>query len=180
MSASILIAGIGNIFQGDDAFGVAVVQRLLGVELPKNVRVLDIGIRSLDLAFALSDNYDITILVDATSRGCSPGTLYTIEIEPDEIPDACNEESLVNSHALDPVRVLSFARSVGAEFKKILLIGCEPLITDREDTGHIGLSDVVEAAVNPALETIRRLIDEFEAETLHKLEKEEVYSHESR
>ncbi len=174
MSASILIAGIGNIFQGDDAFGVTVVQRLAELRLPENVRVMDVGIRSIDLAFALLDNHELTILVDATSQGGAPGTLYTIEIEANDIPDVCEEASLVNSHGLDPVLVLSLAKSMGAQFRKTLLIGCEPLVIDCDESGHIGLSDVVEAAVNPAVETIRRLIEESEVSTVN-LEKEEVF-----
>ena len=100
---SILIAGIGNIFQGDDAFGVEVIRRLAGIDLPEHVQLMDIGIRSIDLGFALLDPYDLTILVDATARGGAPGTLYTIEITPDDIPDASGEASMVNSHGLNPV-----------------------------------------------------------------------------
>lgn len=175
MNASVLVAGIGNIFQGDDAFGVAVAQRLSALHPPENSRVIDIGIRNIDLAFALLDNYDLTILVDATSRGGEPGTLYTIEIEPSDIPDACDQTALVNSHELDPVRVLALAKSMGARFRKILLIGCESQIIDCDDTGHIGLSDVVEAAVNPAVAAIRRLVEEFRASSA-TIENEEVFS----
>ncbi|MDQ3686285.1 MAG: hydrogenase maturation protease, partial [Acidobacteriota bacterium] len=56
----ILIAGIGNIFLGDDAFGCEVAQRLSGRTLPDEVRVVDFGIRGLDLAYALMDGYDVT------------------------------------------------------------------------------------------------------------------------
>jgi hydrogenase maturation protease len=134
---------------------------------------MDIGIRSLDLAFALLDQYELTILVDATSRGGEPGTLYTIEIEPSDIPDPCEQPSLVNSHSLDPVLVLSLAKSLGAQFRKLLLIGCEPLIIDRDETGHIGLSAVVEASVDRAVEIIRDTVKSFENE-LHSQNKEEV------
>ena len=178
MGSSILVAGIGNIFQGDDAFGVRVVQRLLALRLPESVRVMDVGIRAIDLGFALLEDHDLTILVDATSRGCEPGTLYTIEIEPKDIPDACEESSLVNSHALDPVRVLSLAKSMGAQFKKVLLIGCEPLVLDCDNSGHIGLSEVVEVAVEPALKAIRRLVEEAQQFLGHGFSEEEVL-HES-
>lgn len=162
MSASILVAGIGNIFQGDDAFGVTVAQRLLVAGMPEHVRVMDVGIRAIDLAFALLDDYDLTILVDVTSRGSEPGTLYTIKIARDDIPDACEQTSLVNSHSLDAVRVLSLAKSMGARLNKIFLVGCEPLILDCDGTGYIGLSPVVELAVEPALQTVSRLVKEFE------------------
>lgn len=180
MSRSVLIAGIGNIFHGDDAFGVAVVSQLAACELPEWVRVMDIGIRSIDLGFALLDGYDLTILVDATARGGAPGTLYTIEIEPQHIPNASDQACMVNSHGLDPVRVLALARSMGAQLKKILLIGCEPLILEHEDSGHIGLSEVVTAAVQPAVEAIRQIVAEFTpGRILHStVKKEEVCSHE--
>ncbi len=170
---SVLIAGIGNIFHGDDGFGVAVAQKLAEAPIPAHVRAMDIGIRSVDLAFALLENPDLVILVDTTSRAGAPGTLYTIEIDPAYIPDVCNERPMLNSHAFDPVRVLGFAKSMGAQLKRILLVGCEPLSLDHEDTGHIGLSEVVAAAVNPAVETIRNLLAQFTATDF-----EEVYSHE--
>lgn len=178
MRSSVFIAGIGNIFQGDDSFGVAVIHKLLALKLPPQVQVKDIGIRSLDLGFALLDGYDLVILVDATSRGEAPGTLYTLEISAGDIPevaDAC----LVNSHGLDPVRVLALARSIGAQLNRILLVGCEPLVLGQEASGHIGLSQVVEAAVEPAVETILRLVEEFTRDEGVTLQvKEEVCSHE--
>lgn len=170
---SVLIAGIGNIFHGDDGFGVAVAQKLAEAPLPAHVRVMEIGIRSVDLAFALLENPDLVILIDATQRAGAPGTLYTIEIEPANVPDVRNGGPIVNSHAFDPVRVLAFAKSMGAELKRILLVGCEPLALDHEDTGHIGLSEVVAAAIGPAVEMIRNLIAQFTATDF-----EEVYSHE--
>ncbi len=75
---------------------------------------MDIGIRSIDLGFALLDDYALTILVDATARGGAPGTLYTIEIRAEDIPDANDEASMVNAHGLDPVRVLRWQRAWGA------------------------------------------------------------------
>ncbi len=158
MNCPVLVAGIGNIFHADDAFGVRVAQQLADEGAPEGVRVMDVGIRGIDLAFALLDPYELVILVDTTQRGGSPGTLYTIEIGPDDIPDQCDQDSLVNSHGLNPVRVLSLAKSMGARLDKILLVACEPQVLDSSDTGRIGLSDVVEAAVLPALTTVRNLV----------------------
>src|SRR5687768_5994190 len=71
----VLVAGLGNIFLGDDAFGVEVSRRLLTAGLPPDVRVMDIGIRSVHLAYELLEaDYDTTILVDAVCRGGDPGT----------------------------------------------------------------------------------------------------------
>lgn len=180
MNGKILIAGIGNIFQGDDGFGVEVVHKLAGINLPRGVRVLDIGIRSIDLAFALLDTYELIILVDATARGGAPGTLYTIEIDAGDIPRKCDESLIVNSHSFDPVCVLTFAQSMGASLKRVLLIGCEPLVTDHDDTGHLGLSEVVNDAAERAVAVVRELVEDFKQGELsdNKLKKEEVYSNE--
>jgi hydrogenase maturation protease len=153
----ILVAGIGNIFHGDDAFGVHVAQALSRSGTPEYVRVMDIGIRALDLAFALLDPYDLVILIDATQRGGAPGTLYTIQIASEDIPDIGYETLVVNSHNLDPVRVLALAKSMGAHLEKVFLVACEPDVLDRSDTGQIGLSEAVELSVIPAIDTIQRL-----------------------
>ncbi len=161
MNNSVLIAGIGNIFHGDDGFGVAVAQRLAASEWPEHVRVVDFGIRAIDLAFALLDGCDLTILVDATARGRAPGTLYVIE--PDVNSVLTHTDGVcVNSHSLDPVKVLTLAKGMGARLNRILVVGCEPLVLENEEDGYIGLSRAVEAAVDPAVEMIRNLVQEFE------------------
>jgi hydrogenase maturation protease len=155
MTPSILVAGIGNIFFRDDGFGVAVAAKLARAPLPENVRVVDFGIRGFDLVLALLDNYDLTIFVDAVSRGGAPGTLYTVE--PDM--DAIGAESGVydNAHGLDPAKVLATARSAGARLGRVVVVGCEPAELD-DETGRIGLTEPVEAAVDPAIEMIRSLV----------------------
>src|SRR5947209_6163179 len=77
----LLVAGVGNIFLGDDAFGVEVVQRLLRRPQPDGVRVVDFGIRGLDLSYALLDGYEAVILVDAAPRGAPAGTLHVLELD---------------------------------------------------------------------------------------------------
>ena len=161
MSKSVLIAGIGNIFHGDDSFGVAVAQKLAACGWPENVRVVDFGIRAIDLAFAFLDGYDLTVLVDATARGDAPGTLYVIEPNVDELLNNA-EGACVNSHTLDPAKVLVLAKNMGAQFRRILLIGCEPLSLDGEGA-LMGLSGAVKAAVDPAVEMIQTLVREFES-----------------
>lgn len=162
MAAPILIAGIGNIFQGDDGFGVAVARMLAESEWPETVQVMDAGIRGIDLCFALLDKRELTILIDATPRGGEPGTLYLIEIDPGQIPDGEEEMELPNSHGLNPVCVLALAKRMGASFGRLLLVGCEPLIVDRDDTGEIGLSAAIQAAVGPAANMVMDLVSEFE------------------
>ena len=162
-SASILIAGIGNIFLGDDAFGSEVTRRLAGRELPDEVRVVDFGIRGFDLTYALLDGYEVTIFVDATPRGGEPGTLYTIEPDLNEVDNPDAEGMMVETHGMNPMKVLGMVKSMGGEFKRIYLVGCEPAPLQSED-GHMGLSEPVEAAVDEAVKVIESLVREILAE----------------
>jgi hydrogenase maturation protease len=145
----ILVAGIGNIFLGDDGFGVEVAQRMLRRGVPESVRVVDFGIRGYDLAYALMDDYDTAILVDATARGGQPGTLYTIEPE----WPAADQPVEMNGHDMDPVRVLQLVQSLGGQPRRVLVVGCEPASLGGDD-GEMGLSPAVQAAVEPAIDMI--------------------------
>jgi len=156
MHPRILIAGIGNIFLGDDAFGVEVAQRMAKQTLPEGVRVIDFGIRSFDLAYALLDDYDATILVDATLRGGAPGTLYLIE--PDLADEHESQAPSMDAHTLDPVKVIQLARLLGCQPKNLLVVGCEPAVLETED-GRIGLSTPVQEAVDDAIGMIESLVE---------------------
>jgi len=152
----ILIAGIGNIFLGDDAFGSEVVRRLASRTLPSDVRVVDFGIRGFDLAYALLDGPETTILVDACPRGDPPGTLYALE------PDVRSAEfdpgpGSVETHAMNPVSVLRLARSMGGVLRRVVLVGCEPA-SFGPDEGRMGLSADVEAALKPAVELVESMV----------------------
>jgi hydrogenase maturation protease len=154
---TILVAGIGNIFLGDDAFGVEVVRRLAGRKLPESVRVADFGIRGFDLAYALQDGYETTILVDACPHGEAPGTLYVIE--PDlKADDPDTRQALPEAHAMNPVSVLRMARAMNIEVKNVVLVGCEPGTLGGEE-GQMGLSAPVEAAMEEAVKLVESLID---------------------
>ncbi len=161
--ASILVAGIGNIFLGDDAFGSEVARALALRELPDEVRVVDFGIRGFDLAYALLDGYEVTIFVDATPRGGEPGTLYTIEPDLDELNNLDAGGMMVETHGMNPLKVLAMVKSMGGEFKRILLVGCEPAPLESED-GHMGLSSSVEAAVDEAVRVVESLVTKILAE----------------
>jgi hydrogenase maturation protease len=155
---TILVAGIGNIFRGDDAFGVEVVRRLANRKLPESVRVADFGIRGFDLAYALQDGYETTILVDACPHGEAPGTLYVIEPDPETCDDQDAPHPVIEAHAMNPVTVLRMARAMNIEVKSVLLIGCEPETLGGEE-GQMGLSAPVEAAVEEAVKLVEDLID---------------------
>ena len=166
MSPTILIAGVGNIFLGDDAFGSEVARRLLQRRWPANVRVEDFGIRGFDLTFALHDGYDVVILLDATPRGGAPGTVYTIEPDLSELDRLAPEAAAVDTHGMNPLRVLATAKSMGAPLNRFLLVGCEPSpeTIDPEGEGIMGLSDPVRAAVEEAIAVIDILVAQIASE----------------
>jgi hydrogenase maturation protease len=160
LAPSILIAGIGNIFLGDDAFGVEVAQRLASRTLPERVKVTDFGIRGFDLAYALLDGSDVTILVDACPRGGAPGTLYTIEPDLSALDSPDVQPSSVDAHSMNPLNVIRMAKSMGGELKKILLVGCEPATLGPEE-GQMGLSEPVAAMVDEAVKTIESIVEKI-------------------
>jgi hydrogenase maturation protease len=154
---NILIAGIGNIFLGDDGFGVEVAKRMASRSYPEGVRVVDFGIRGFDLAYALMDGPDVTILVDACPRGGPPGTVYVIEPDLAELDSAAGQFAPMEAHSMNPMNVLRVATSMGGKLKRVLLVGCEPESLGG-DEGHMGLSAPVEAAVDEAITTVETLV----------------------
>jgi hydrogenase maturation protease len=157
-AARILVAGIGNVFLGDDAFGVEVLRHLKARPSRPEVRLVDFGIRALDLAYALLEDQDLTILVDATARGGMPGTIYTIEPDvPEQMPPGDGP------HGWSPESVLALVASWGGPRGRVLLVGCEP---SPEDPGFLGretpegLSDPVRRAVEPAAARVMGLVEE--------------------
>jgi len=153
---SILVAGIGNVFLGDDAFGVEVAQRLAARELPAGVRVVDFGIRAFDLAYALLDDHDLAILVDALPRDGQPGTLYVLEPDLDALDPAA--AVAVDAHTIDPVQVLCLVKALDGRPRRLLVVGCEPATIDADEEGRIGLSEPVQAAVEQAAGLVESLI----------------------
>ena len=164
MAERILVAGIGNIFLGDDAFGCEVVKRLAGRGMPEGVEVVDFGIRGFDLAYALHDGYEAVIFVDALPRGEEPGTVYLIEPEIE-----VKGEVTLDTHGMDPVKVLRLARALGARMPRTLVVGCEPQNipgrcgsqTDPYDDMVMELSEPVQAAVEEAANLVKSLVREM-------------------
>jgi hydrogenase maturation protease len=153
MSHRVLVAGVGNIFLGDDGFGVEVVRRLVSQSLPDSVRVADFGVRGLHLAYELLDGrYEATILVDAAPMGGEPGTVYLIEPDLDAVFAEANE--LPDAHGIDFRSVLRLVKWVGGKPGRIYVVSCEPLQLEDE----IGLSKPVADAVDEALRLIRAVL----------------------
>jgi len=164
----ILVACIGNIFLGDDGFGVEVARRLSSRQArqyPQGVQVVDFGIRGIDLAYALLDEYDMLVLVDAIPRGGAPGTLYLIEPDLSGLSFEKGVDAgrvALDNHSMDPVKVLAYARTLGAKPIHTLLVGCEPSPLSESDYTEMqmGLSEPVQAAVVEAVKMIDSLIEQ--------------------
>jgi hydrogenase maturation protease len=153
MNGKVLVAGIGNVFMGDDAFGVEVIRRLQRQTLPEHVVVKDFGIRSYDLAYSLMQDWDLVILVDALPRGGKPGTLYTMEPELPSADAAAN----IDAHTMNPVAALQLVSALGGKVGRILVVGCEPASLDPCQDGTFTLSGPVNHAIDGAIEIIKNL-----------------------
>ncbi len=159
---SVLVAGVGNIFLGDDGFGSEVARRLADVPLPEGTKVVDFGIRGVHLAYELLDGYDALVLIDAAPHGVAPGTVSLIQPDLARLPDSPASAGLVDAHGMEPTSVFSLLESLGQTPARTLVVACEPL-----DTGDgIGLTEPVAAAVDAAVTLVRDLlVDEQAART---------------
>jgi len=160
----VLIACVGNIFLGDDGFGVEVARSLSQRQLQEGVSVKDYGIRGFDLAYALLDPWDLVIMVDALSRGEAAGTLYVIE---PELNGPASADTAINPHGMDPVRVLSLAASMGTISAQVLVLGCEPHDFGDELEGRMGLSSPIQGVVEAASDMILDLVASKASESRH-------------
>lgn len=162
LPARVLIAGIGNVFLGDDAFGLHVVRELQASALPDGVDAIEFGIRGFDLAYALVDGYDAAVLIDLAARGESPGTVSVVDPALDELPARA-----VEGHGMDPASVLALARRLGTLPGTTLVVTCEPETVPDPDSGEITeeLSEPVRSAIVPAADAVRRLIDKLTSES---------------
>ncbi len=160
MKGRVLVAGVGNIFLGDDGFGVEVAARLAKCDLPDWVTVADYGISGMHLAYDLASGVDTAILVDAMPRGERPGTVSVIE--PDVKPDlgganTAGAAAFFDGHGMQPDVVLGMLDTLGASVSKLLVVGCEPASVEY----GIGLSEPVTAAVDHAVQAVLDLIEKL-------------------
>jgi hydrogenase maturation protease len=150
----VLIAGIGNIFHGDDGFGCEVIRALNHVQFPGEVTLTDFGTRSYDLAYALADGYDVKILVDAVPQKSAPGTVYLMEPDLDRLNEMKPADINPSSNS---IALLQMARAIGNLHGKFYVVGCEPA-TLEDDNGEIALSEPVRSAVPEAVKVICMLV----------------------
>ncbi|MET7465266.1 hydrogenase maturation protease [Nonomuraea sp. NPDC005501] len=155
----ILVAGIGNVFLGDDGFGVEVARRMAALPQPAGVDVVDFGIRGMDLVYALQRDYDLAILVDAAPRGEAPGTLTVLEPDPAGGPSGAQ----VEGHGMDPVQVLRLAGELGRLPGRVVVVCCEPAMAPAggpDEDVLVELSEPVRQAAGQAVRLVMDMIAE--------------------
>jgi hydrogenase maturation protease len=151
MTSRILIAGIGNIFLGDDGFGSEVMRYVCGrVDGSNGVRATDYGVGGMHLAYDLLEDWDALILVDAIPNRGSPGTVHVLEADHGS-PDA---PAGLDAHGMDPVTVFASLRALGGTPPRTIVVGCE--IADVSD--GMGLSEPVQAAVPEAVRAVESAV----------------------
>jgi hydrogenase maturation protease len=158
MSARVLVAGVGNVFLGDDGFGVALARRLAEEETAADVVVGDYGISGMHLAYDLVEGYERLILLDATARGEEPGTVTVLEVDPGD-PDFGGETPL-DAHGMQPDAVLGLLGQLGGRVERVVLVGCEPASLSEEMTLSSEVESAVERAVPLVADLARRVRDE--------------------
>lgn len=149
MAARILVAGIGNIFLGDDGFGSEVVRH---AEIPQDdsVRVVDYGIRGMHLAYDLLEDWDSLVLVDTVPSQGRPGALHVFQAD---CHTDCGAPGL-DAHGMDPGTVFASLRALGGEPPYTVVVGCE---AESVEEG-IGLSDPVAEAVPRAARAVQEIV----------------------
>jgi hydrogenase maturation protease len=155
-----LVAGVGNIFQRDDAFGVEVI-RLLAERPspPPGVQIRDFGIRGVHLVYDLLDGCDLFVLVDAAARGAEPGTVTVLEVEPGQAAADGGDSTaapVIDAHGLTPDVIFALLGSLGGRPGRSLVVACEPADT----SPGMGLSDPVQAALPHAVAAVEEILHE--------------------
>ena len=154
VSGRTLVAGVGNVFLRDDAFGVEVIKLLSGRPVPDGVQVKDFGIRGVHLAYDLLDGCDLFVLVDAAQRGEAPGTVTVLEVEVPEPDPAAGP--VIDAHSLTPDGIFALLGSLGGRPGRSLLVACEPA----DVSAGMGLSDPVQEALPHAVRTVEEILAE--------------------
>lgn len=164
LQKQILVAGVGNAWLQDDAFGGECARRLEAGGVPPGVTVMDFGTGGLDLAYEVMRGYDALVLLDASRQGGEPGTLYVIEPELSAYAGAIEDGEVINPHGMDPATMLRFVNAIGGFSGRVVVIGCEPGAVD--DVG-LGLTAPVAAAMDRALALVAQTLDELRTDAAY-------------
>jgi hydrogenase maturation protease len=165
LEKQILVAGVGNAWLQDDAFGGECARRLEARGVPDGVTVMNFGTGGLDLAYEIMRGYDALVLLDASRRGGEPGTLYVLEPDMEELTGPIEDGDVINPHGMDPQTVLRFVGAIGGFSGRVVVIGCEPGEVD--DVG-LGLTPAVEGAIERALALVSETLDELRTDAAYQ------------
>jgi hydrogenase maturation protease len=165
LEKQILVAGVGNAWLQDDAFGGECARRLEARGVPDGVTVMNFGTGGLDLAYEIMRGYDALVLLDASRRGGEPGTLYVLEPDMEELTGPIEDGDVINPHGMDPQTVLRFVGAIGGFSGRVVVIGCEPGEVD--DVG-LGLTRAVEGAIERALALVSETLDELRTDAAYQ------------
>jgi hydrogenase maturation protease len=166
LEKQVLVAGVGNAWLQDDAFGGEVARKMEAQGVPSGVTVMDFGTGGLDLAYEVMRGYDALVILDASRQGGEPGTLYVIEPEMDEFAPEISDGETIDPHGMDPATMLRFVRATGGWPGKVVVIGCEPGEVDQVGYGLTPpVAAVVDRAIALVLETVATLQTDAAYET---------------
>jgi hydrogenase maturation protease len=165
LEKQILVAGVGNAWLQDDAFGGECARRLEARGVPSGVTVMDFGTGGLDLAYEIMRGYDALVLLDASRQGGEPGTLYVLEPSMEELAGAIEDGDVINPHGMDPQTVLRFVAAIGGFSGRVVVIGCEP---GEVDHVGVGLTPAIEGAVERALEVVSETLEELRTDAAYQ------------
>jgi hydrogenase maturation protease len=155
MTARILVAGIGNIFLGDDGFGPEVMRHVGGWPAEAGVHPIDYGIRGMHLAYDLLEEWRALVLVDAVPNRGAPGTLHVFEADHESLSATVGLEA----HSMDPAAVFATLTALGGTAPRTIVVGCE---VENIEEG-MGLSEPVAAAVPGAVAAINDVVADLAA-----------------
>ena len=143
--SEIVVAGCGNPLYADDGFGPAVVERLKGMELPKNVTVVDAGLGGPHFVFTLlnPESTKALIIVDIADFGGEPGELRWLTV--DELP----EGSYLDAHSWDLTEPLQCIK----DDILIRVLVCQKKYVSAPEM-DIGITDEVQRAIPGAVSEI--------------------------
>jgi hydrogenase maturation protease len=159
MTARTLVAGVGNVFLGDDGFGVEVARLLAERPHQDGVEIADFGIRGVHLVYELLDGCDLFVLVDAAPRGLEPGTVTVLEVEPDTVDPNTGAPGapVMDGHGLSPDDLFAMLATMGGRPGRSLLVACEPA----DVNAGMGLSEPVRAALPHAVRAVEEILSQI-------------------
>jgi hydrogenase maturation protease len=146
----ILVLGVGKLLLKDEGVGVHVARKLMEMDLPSHVEVLEGGTGGFDLLDEIEGRKKV-IVVDTAKAGKPPGTMYRMTTE--DIEKA--EKARISLHEIDMTDLLNLADLFKIEKPDIVIIGIEP--KDME-SASLELSPEIEALVPRVIDLVLKEI----------------------